>query len=148
MAYKRPESVLVVIYNRQGQVLVLQRKDDPEFWQSVTGSMEEGESPAQTAIREVKEETGIDIALLELSLVDCQQQNQYQIRPQWRHRYAPGTETNLEHAFCLQVPDDCNIALTEHLSYQWLAPEMAAKKVWSDSNKKVIREHLLQGHNR
>ncbi len=38
MAYKRPESILVVIYARQsGRVLMLQRRDDPDFWQSVTG---------------------------------------------------------------------------------------------------------------
>lgn len=43
MAYKRPESVLVVIYARQsGRVLMLQRRDDPDFWQSVTGSLEAG----------------------------------------------------------------------------------------------------------
>lgn len=43
MNYKRPESVLVVIYaNSSGRVLMLQRRDDPDFWQSVTGSLEEG----------------------------------------------------------------------------------------------------------
>lgn len=62
MNYKRPESVLVVIYAKSsGRVLMLQRRDDPDFWQSVTGSLEEGEAPLQTAQREVKEEVGIDI---------------------------------------------------------------------------------------
>ena len=55
---KRPESVLVVIYNDADQVLAMQRQDDPTFWQSVTGSIELGETPLQTAIREVEEETG------------------------------------------------------------------------------------------
>ena len=40
--YKRPVSVLVVIYAQDSKrVLMLQRRDDPEFWQSVTGSVEE-----------------------------------------------------------------------------------------------------------
>jgi dATP pyrophosphohydrolase len=35
--------VLVVIYAQDTKrVLMLQRRDDPDFWQSVTGSLEEG----------------------------------------------------------------------------------------------------------
>lgn len=42
MTYKQPVSVLVVIYAKDtGRVLMLQRRDDPDFWQSVTGSLEE-----------------------------------------------------------------------------------------------------------
>lgn len=53
--YKRPESVLIVIYaHNSGRVLMLQRQDDPDFWQSVTGSLEEGEQPAAAAAREIK----------------------------------------------------------------------------------------------
>lgn len=47
MAYKRPVSVLVVIYAEDTKrVLMLQRRDDPDFWQSVTGSPEEGDRAA------------------------------------------------------------------------------------------------------
>ena len=39
--YKRPVSILVVIYAQDTKrVLMLQRRDDPDFWQSVTGSVE------------------------------------------------------------------------------------------------------------
>ena len=35
MTYKQPVSVLVVIYAKDtGRVLMLQRRDDPDFWQS------------------------------------------------------------------------------------------------------------------
>lgn len=41
MAYKRPVSALIVIYAQDtGLVLMLQRRDDPDFWQSVTGGLE------------------------------------------------------------------------------------------------------------
>lgn len=47
MAYKRPVSVLVVIYAEDTKrVLMLQRRDDPDFWQSVTGSLEGGDRTA------------------------------------------------------------------------------------------------------
>ena len=56
MAFKPPVSVLVVIFARDTKrVLMLQRRDDPDFWQSVTGSVEEGETAPQAAAREVKE---------------------------------------------------------------------------------------------
>ena len=71
MKYKNPYSVLVVIYAQNtGRVLMLQRQDDLNFWQSVTGTIEEGEQPLRTAMREVKEETGIDIKEQNLILVD------------------------------------------------------------------------------
>ena len=78
-AYRRPESALVVIYDRQGRVLVMQRQDDPEFWQSVTGTLEDGELAISTALREVKEETGIEIQKAGYQLTDHQHTNQYMI---------------------------------------------------------------------
>ena len=71
MTYKLPVSVLVVIYAEDTKrVLMLQRRDDPEFWQSVTGSLEEGETAPQAAAREVKEEVAIDVAREQLTLKD------------------------------------------------------------------------------
>ncbi|CAA0276209.1 hypothetical protein ALT721_1090086 [Alteromonas alvinellae] len=64
MAYKKPESALVVLYDQHYRVLLLQRQDDPTFWQSVTGALEEGELPLETAYREVCEEIGIDAKAL------------------------------------------------------------------------------------
>lgn len=78
--YKRPVSVLVVIYAQDTKrVLMLQRRDDPDFWQSVTGSIEEGETALQAAVREVKEEVTIDIAAEQLTLIDCQRTVDFEI---------------------------------------------------------------------
>ncbi|WP_026374486.1 dihydroneopterin triphosphate diphosphatase [Aestuariibacter salexigens] len=137
MTFKRPESVLVVIYDQHGDVLVLQRNDDPDFWQSVTGALELNELPRQTAKREVREETGIDITD-ELSLIDCRHINQYAIRPQWQHRYPPGESVNTEYVFALQVDRDVDIRLTEHSQFRWLSRQQASELVWSPSNKEAI----------
>ena len=58
--YKIPVSVLVVIHTPDMQVLLLERADHPGYWQSVTGSQNQGETLVQTAVREVAEETGLD----------------------------------------------------------------------------------------
>lgn len=89
--YKRPVSILVVIYAQDTKrVLMLQRRDDPDFWQSVTGSVEEGETAPQAAMREVKEEVTIDVVAEQLTLIDCQRTVEFEIFSHLRHRYAPG----------------------------------------------------------
>ena len=77
MAYKKPESALVVLYDEHHRVLLLQRMDDASFWQSVTGALEEGELPIETAYREVFEETGIDAKSLGLRINNHHKQNKY-----------------------------------------------------------------------
>lgn len=138
MAFKRPESALVVIYDEDNRVLVLQREDDNEFWQSVTGTLEEDEKPVDTAYREVFEETGIDIAAGHFSLVDHQVTNQYAIRQIWRHRYPANCRYNTEYLFSVKVKSNMPISLTEHLSYEWLDKAAAVKRVWSETNKQGI----------
>ncbi|HUH00249.1 MAG TPA: NUDIX domain-containing protein, partial [Gammaproteobacteria bacterium] len=56
---KRPISVLVVVHTRSGEVLLLERIQPPGWWQSVTGSLEAGETPWDAAVRELHEETGM-----------------------------------------------------------------------------------------
>jgi dATP pyrophosphohydrolase len=136
--YRIPQSALTVIYNQSGQVLVMQRNDDAQFWQSVTGTLEQGEEPIETAKREVFEETGIDINQFSYQLIDCHKINQYEIRDRWKHRYPPNTPFNTEHVFALKVIDGQAITLTEHSAYLWLDKPLAMQKVWSDSNREAI----------
>lgn len=144
MAFKHPVSVLVVIYARDTRrVLMLQRRDDPAFWQSVTGSQEPGETLAETAAREVREEVGIDIGLGQLSMVNCQRQIEFEIFAHFRHRYAPEVTHNTEHWFSLALPAEQDIVLSEHLAYQWLPADEAAALTKSWSNSQAIKEFVM-----
>jgi dATP pyrophosphohydrolase len=138
-AYKLPESVLVVIYTPRLEVLLIERADHPGFWQSVTGSRDALDEPLrETALREVREETGIAAAALQLH--DWGLANVYDIYPAWRHRYAPGVTRNTEHVFGLCVPAPCAVMLSprEHTASQWLAHRAAADKCFSPSNAEAI----------
>ncbi|MFZ6862266.1 dihydroneopterin triphosphate diphosphatase [Undibacterium sp. Ji67W] len=138
-AYKIPESVLVVIYTPQLDVLLLERADKPGFWQSVTGSKDTPEEDLlETAIREVAEETGIDAR--QFSLHNWQTSNIYEIYPVWRHRYAPGVTHNTEHVFglCVSSRPEVKLSPREHLQYQWLPWKEAADQCFSASNAEAI----------
>ncbi len=150
-AHKIPESVLVVIFSADLQVLLLERADKPGFWQSVTGSKDTlDEVLRETAIREVFEETGLQIGspgIPESALVNWNLSNVYEIYPVWRHRYAEVITHNTEHVFGLQVPNNLPIQLAEreHLQYQWLPWQLAADKCFSPSNAEAILQlpHFL-----
>ena len=138
-AHKIPVSVLVVIYAPNGQVLLMERADAPGFWQSVTGSQDAGETLEQTAIREVREETGLDATEFELTSWGIE--NTYEIYARWRHRYAPGVTHNTEHVFGLKLPAPIAVCLSprEHLRYQWMPWQTASERCFSPSNAAAIR---------
>lgn len=140
MAYKQPVSVLVLIHTVDLQVLLLERADKKGFWQSVTGSLEDGETPYDAAIREVAEETGLDATQYGFS--DWQTSNVYEIYPHWRSRYAPGVTQNTEHIFGLELPAPLPVKLAadEHLRYEWVNWREAAVKVFSWTNVLALRK--------
>lgn len=138
---KRPESVLVVVYSVTQEVLCLLRSDYPDFWQSVTGSLLEGEQPQEAALRELYEETGLCES--DGTLVDCQHSAYFTIYPQWLHRYAPGVTTNLEHVFCFVMRTPQHICIShEHTKYCWLPKEEAIRIMASPSNQSAIKNFV------
>ena len=138
MSYKKPVSVLVVIHTPALDVLLLERARHPGFWQSVTGSQEGDEPLPETARREVREETGIEAGIGELT--DWRMTNRYEIFAEWRDRYAPGVTEDTEHVFslCLPAPRAVAIAAGEHLAWRWLPWQEAAAACFSWTNRDAI----------
>jgi dATP pyrophosphohydrolase len=134
--FKRPESVLVVVHTDDGQVLQLLRREPTGFWQSVTGSLQEGETPLKAARRELREETGLEG---DSGLTDGGVINRYPIHPAWRHKYAPEVQENTEYVFHLPLSATCDISLSEeHVEYRWLPREQAAETAGSATDKAAI----------
>lgn len=134
--FKRPESVLVVIYAETGAILRLQRRDPAGFWQSVTGSLEWSETASEAACRELFEETGIRARPYRLRL--C---HRFPIAGPWRARYAPDVETNREYAFAIRVAAPVPIRLSaEHVRYRWCRPAEARTLAHSPTDRAVLAQ--------
>ena len=145
MQYKNNQSVLVVIYAKDtNRVLMLQRQDDPDFWQSVTGTIESGETPKNTAIRELWEEVRLDISENSTALFDCKESIEFEIFPHFRYKYAPNVTHCREYWFLLAMEQEFEPVLSEHLAYQWVSPEQAIQMTKSSNNAEAIRKYILK----
>lgn len=135
--YKRPESVLVLLYTDRGEVLMMRRREPPDFWQSVTGSLKWDEEPSAAARRELLEETGLDLSVSDRGIV-----NHFPILPAWRSRYAPEAKTNTEHVFTARLGDRCPVRLNpqEHVDFRWMPWREAARIASSWTNRDAILE--------
>jgi dATP pyrophosphohydrolase len=142
--FKRPESVLVLVCTRAGDVLLMERTRPHGFWQSVTGSLEWGESARDAARRELFEETGLRAGH---RLVDLHAGERFPIVPPWRARYAPGVRINREHWFLLQLPRRRTIRVNrqEHRQFRWLNVAEAAARATSWTNRDAILRFAALG---
>ncbi len=68
-AYRNPTptvDVLIELDDRPGTLVFIERAHEPHGWALPGGFVDEGEWLADAAVREAKEETGLDVELVEL----------------------------------------------------------------------------------
>ena len=138
---RRPVSVLVVVYTDDGLTLLMRRAKPFDFWQSITGSLQDDETHAAAAARELAEETGLtDEGVLEYTGVS----RQFLIDPRWRDRFAPGVVENIEFEWRYRLPGATSITLNadEHSEHEWLPLAAAAERVWSWTNRDALKSLL------
>ena len=118
---------VVVVVRRGEEFLVLERSPDRGgYWNLVAGGVEAGETPAQAAARELKEETGLDatVAGLELPL-----------------SYEKPWGTVRLDAFVADAPAGWEPALDEeHVSYRWCVAADAVGVLAYEEPRAAVRQ--------
>ena len=136
--YKNPNSILLIIFTKKFKVLLLKKNFKRDLWQSVTGSIELGEDPYDTALRELQEETGINKQRSDLIFDDLS--HKFMIYSEWIDRYKESTYSNKEYIFSLKLNDEVSVKLSkEHSSYKWVDLNEAIHLVFSWTNKAALK---------
>ena len=114
-------------------VLTLQRAHDtrcPTAWETVHGHIEQGESPEQAAVREVREETGLSVQRL----------YNVTVQPFYLHKLAT---VELAVVFAAFVDLSHTIALgAEHMRHEWLTADAALDRFVWPRERSALREIL------
>ena len=69
MKYRNPIPTVDIIIHQDGKIVLIKRRNPPVGWALPGGFVDEGETVEAAAVREAKEETNLDVALLELLYV-------------------------------------------------------------------------------
>ena len=96
--------------------VLLRMHDKYNIWCSVGGHIESGEDPAQAAVREVKEESGLSIKFIQNGKGDLEEEYTDLPVPQFLLRHA--LDDGHEHAVLVYVATTEDITLKPHESEQ------------------------------
>lgn len=119
-----------IILNEKSQVLIMSRKTD-DFMGGIdelpSGNMEQGENIYEALVREVKEETNLDVVNVKSYIGSFD--------------YISGSGKKArQYNFVLDVKNTENIILTEHDKYNWLTIEEIRKNSRITEEVKYILE--------
>ena len=125
----------VVLLN-SNKVLLLQHPDTTTsgHWDFPKGHVEKGENELQTALRELKEETGID----NIKIID-------DFNHLISYNLLRGGDTILkEVVFFLGITNQEKVSISsEHQNFAWLQYESAYERLTYDNAKKTLKEAFV-----
>ncbi|WP_411133165.1 NUDIX hydrolase [Streptomyces sp. C10] len=137
---RAPFQILVVPFRRvdeQFEFAVL-RRQDMNVWQGVAGGGESGESPQQAAVREAREELGLDrtVVLYPLQTTASIPARFFADRDSW----PAGTYVVPEYSFAADLTDVEVRLSDEHTDVQWLDYKAASDLLRFDNNRTALGE--------
>ena len=123
----------VMIHVRRGDefLVALRSPDSGSYWHTIAGKIEEGEKANAAAIRELREETGLETASLETIGEFAY------VREDWESQ--PGLRVHVA-AFLVDVEPGWEPVLNEeHDEYRWLRRDEAAELLFWPEPGQLLR---------
>ena len=130
-----PREVFVVVRRGDEFLFLYRSPQQGSYWHCVSGALEEGESFAQAAGRELLEETGLDA-----TPVDLERFYDYDVEG-WESHYTPGAERIRVGCFLVDAPPGWEPTLDwEHDDYRWCGAEEAVELLHWPEPRELLRE--------
>jgi lipoyl(octanoyl) transferase len=129
--------VKVLVYDGDRVLLLHRRPDRGNFWQPITGSIEDGEAPPVTARRELNEETGHDAVPEDIGL-----QQSFMIESHYLSAKFPPPVIATEIGFAARGDAAAPIRMDaeEHDAFGWFPFAEAYERIrWSDDREALER---------
>lgn len=125
-----------VLVRRGGEYLVLHRAPEQGgYWHCVAGGLEAGETYAEAAARELREETG-----LEGPVVDLGRRFVYRLE-EWEPRYTPESGEIHVECFLAEAPPGWEPSLDrEHDDYRWCVADDGAALLFWPEPRELLQE--------
>jgi len=123
---KREKSCGCIVINEKNEVLLIHH--NAGHWDFPKGHVEEGETEIQTAVREVKEETNIDVKVNE--------------KYRYVTEYSPKEDVMKQVVYFMarNISNDKEAQLEEVSEVKWFDFEKALEKITYDSSKEILKK--------
>jgi len=128
--FKNPKGAVSAVIIKNGKLLLLKRKEEPFLgkWDFPGGYMNQGETPEQTVVREVKEELGVKAMV---DFIDW-----FPGTASWKSE----TFSVLTHAYLVETKDEISLNKDENSDFSWQdLSEINAEEIAFDSNRDIVK---------
>jgi bis(5'-nucleosidyl)-tetraphosphatase len=121
---------IIFIKDPELQYLLLHHHYKSEYWNFPKGKLELDETPQQAALRETKEETGLDVTILPY----------FKEKIFYFYREHNKTISKTVHYFVAQAKSKNVVISKEHVGFIWVSPTKALKKLSFPNSQEVFKK--------
>ena len=115
-----------IVFDREGRILICQRgegRNNAHLWEFPGGKINEGETPEEAIVREIKEELDADITVGDLLITVEHDYSDFHLSMQ---------------CFWAELKDDSHIELLEHEASKWLSVNELGSVEWLPADVNVV----------